>query len=147
MVQQLQYWHFMTPASQQQSVQECMEFFFKSTMENLHQFDYSYSQNEKDWLTSVWMCERLSRYLVGLESSKLLTDHKPLVSLINQINLDKTPLRCQRLLMRRMRFNARAEHISGKDIVVADTLSRRPMKVDGNTEEVMGTEEDVQAYR
>ena len=49
--------------------------------------------------------------------------------------------------MRRMRFNARAEHISGKDIVVADTLSRRPMKVDGNTEEVMGTEEDVQAYR
>ena len=48
--------------------------------------------------------------------------------------------------MRLMRFNARAEHIPGKDIVVADTLSKKPMKVDGNTQKVMGTEEDVQAY-
>ena len=48
--------------------------------------------------------------------------------------------------MRLMRLNARAEHIPGKDIVVADTLSRKPMKVDGNTQKVMGTEEDIQAY-
>ena len=47
--------------------------------------------------------------------------------------------------MRLMRFNARAEHIPGKDIVVADTLSRKPTKVDGNTQKVMGTE-DVRAY-
>ena len=101
-----------------------------------------YAQMEKECLAAVWTCERLSRYLVGLPSFQFLTDHKPLVPLINQRDLDKTTLRCQRLLMRLMWFNPQAEPVPGKQMVVTDTLSRSLCKL----EQEPDTVEDVQAF-
>ena len=101
-----------------------------------------YAQIKNECLVAVWTCERLSRYRVELPSFQLLTDHKPLVLLINHRDLDKTPLRCQRLLMPLMRFNPRAEHVPGKQMMVADTLSRSPCKL----EQEPDTAENVQAF-
>ena len=91
----------------------------------LRKTERMYAQIEKECLASTWAC---GSYLVGLETSILHTDHKPLVPLINKKQLIDSPIRCQRLLMRRMRFNVMAEHIPVK-MVVADALSRSPQEI------------------
>lgn len=79
-----------------------------------------YAQIEKECLVLVWMCEKLSRYLCGLESFKVLIDHKLLVPLIYQKNLDEFPICCQQLLIRMIRFIAVAVYTPGKSLLIAD---------------------------
>lgn len=61
-----------------------------------------YAQFEKECLVSVRACEWFNKYLFGLD---MVTDHKPLLPLLNNNDLGNVPVRCQRLLMN---FNSRA---------------------------------------
>lgn len=88
-----------------------------------------YAQIEKEALALVWACERCSDYIIG-KSIRAETDHKPLVPLLSKHSLADTPPRIQRLRMRLMRFHIKElVHVPGKELYVADTLSRlQPLK-------------------
>ena len=85
-----------------------------------------YAQIEKEALAFTWGCERFADYLVGLRFT-IETDHKPLVPLFSYKNLDELPLRVQRFRMRMIRFFFSINHVPGKSLIVADTLSRAPL--------------------
>lgn len=85
-----------------------------------------YAQIEKEALALTWACERFQEYLLGMHF-QLHTDHKPLVSLLGSKALDSLPVRVQCFRLRLMRFKYTISHVPGKDLAVADALSRAPL--------------------
>ena len=93
-----------------------------------------YAQIEKEALAITWACERFSDFLVGI-TFHVETDHKPLVPLLGAKNLDELPVRIQRLRMRLMRFSYSISHFAGKNIAIADVLSRATVWSVSNTQQ------------
>ena len=110
---------------------------------SLSNTEQRYAQIKKECLTSVWACERFDRYLMGLDSFTLYSDQKPLIPLINSKDLSETPLRCQRMLIRLLRYKPVAIHQPGKMMVTSDTLSRSPAAC---SQETSNLHEDVRFH-
>ena len=98
-----------------------------------------YAQIEKEALAFTWACERLSDYLVGLQFH-IQTDHKPLVPLFSSKHLEELPLRVQRFRMRMMRFQFTIGHVPGKELTIADALSRAPVSKASAADELLQRE-------
>ena len=101
-----------------------------------------YAQIEKEALALTWACERYSDYLIGLKFH-IHTDHKPLVPLFSTKRLEKLPLRVQRFRLRMLRYHFSISHIPGKDLVIADMLSRAPASVPSSSDNLFQKETNV----
>ena len=85
-----------------------------------------YVQIEKEALGITWVCERFKHFLLG-KKFHIYTDHKPLIALLSHKQLDELTLRIQRFRMRLMRYQFSIFHVPGKDLIIADALSRAPV--------------------
>ncbi|XP_011879086.1 PREDICTED: uncharacterized protein K02A2.6-like [Vollenhovia emeryi] len=103
-----------------------------------------YAQIEKEALALTWACEKFSDYILGAQII-LQTDHKPLVALLGSKPICELSARLQRFRMRLMRFSYEVQHVPGKELYTADTLSRAPQK-QGLKEEDILFDQDVKSY-
>ena len=102
-----------------------------------------YAQIEKEALATTWACEKFSQYIVG-KRILIETDHKPLVPLLGTKHLDSLPPRILRFRLRLMRFDFCIEHIPGKFMYSADTLSRAPVSPVDN--DVLASENELESF-
>ena len=81
-----------------------------------------YAQIEKECLAIVFGIQRFHQYTYGREVT-VQSDHKPLEN-IHSKPLLNAPKRLQRRLLRLQQYDIRVTYVPGRDMLLADTLSR-----------------------
>ena len=84
--------------------------------------EHNYAQIEKELLAIVFACQKLHQYIYGF-LTKVQTDHKPLESIVKK-SLHKVSSRMQRMLLKLQKYDLSVNYVKGKELHVADTLSR-----------------------
>ncbi|XP_048577104.1 uncharacterized protein K02A2.6-like [Nematostella vectensis] len=82
-----------------------------------------YAQIEKELLAIVFACDRFHTYVYGREVVNIETDHKPLEPIFIK-PLATAPKRLQRMLLSLQSYSLNVKYKKGKDLYLADTLSR-----------------------
>ena len=81
-----------------------------------------YATIEKDMLAIVFALEKWHQYTYGRHVT-VHSDHKPL-EIITKKPLDRVPKRLQGMLVRALAYDIDVQYLSGKEMFLADTLSR-----------------------
>ena len=81
-----------------------------------------YSQIEKEMLSGVFGLTRFHTYTYGRKVT-VYNDHKPLAAVLKR-PVGENPIRLQRMLCRIMGYDLFFKYIKGKDLLIADALSR-----------------------
>ena len=82
----------------------------------------NYAIIEKELLAVLFGCERFHHYIYGKEV-RVMSDHKPLEAIMKK-PLSSAPPRLQRMLLRLQKYNIVLSYKAGKEMILADTLSR-----------------------
>ena len=82
----------------------------------------NYAQIEKDSLSIVHGCIHFDQYVYGREIT-VQTDDTPLANIL-KIPLLQAPGRLQRMLLQLQRYHLKVVYKPGKELLIADTLSR-----------------------
>jgi hypothetical protein len=87
-----------------------------------------YAMIELEALGACWAMKKCDMFLRGLPHFKLITDHQPLIPILNSKGIaDVENPRLQRLMMKMLPYTFTAEWVKGKDHLAADALSRFPV--------------------
>ena len=97
----------------------------------LSDIETRYACIERELLAIVFSVNRFHTYLYG-RYFKIVTDHKPLV-MISQKPLIQAPARLQRMLLKLQGYKFDIEYKPGKEMLVADMLSRMPNRANQQT--------------
>ncbi|KAI4897681.1 hypothetical protein NFI96_029695 [Prochilodus magdalenae] len=84
-----------------------------------------YAQIEKECLAIVFACDKFDQYLHGRDHITVHSDHKPLEAIFKK-SLLMAPKRLQRMLLRLQRYQIHLLYRPGKELHLADFLSRTP---------------------
>lgn len=82
-----------------------------------------YAQIEREALALAWAADKFSEYVTGIPIL-FQTDHRPLIQVLQTKPIDELTPRLQRFRIRLMRYDYKIYYSPGKDLVVADALSR-----------------------
>ena len=93
---------------------------------SLSKTEQNYCQLEKEMLSIVFGATKFHQYLYG-QTVTVETDHKPLESLFKK-PLALVPPRIQLMMLKVQKYGFEVIYKPGKEMYIADTLSRKPLK-------------------
>ena len=105
-------------------LQDCQPVAYASRA--LTDTERRYAQIEKELLAVVFGMERFNQYVYGKEV-EVESDHKPLEAIMLK-PLCHAPPRLQRMLLRLQKYDFKLKYKPGKEMLIADTLSRACIK-------------------
>ena len=94
---------------------------------SLNESQRAYAQIEKELLAIVFGCEKFHEYLYGRQVT-VESDHKPIEAIMKKC-LALAPPRLQRMLLRLQKYDITVIHKPGKEIPLADVLSRKYLSI------------------
>ena len=95
-----------------------------SSSRKLTETETHYAQIEKEMLALSFAATKFEKFIYGMPNVVFQTDHKPLVSIFAKPIYKITNNRLKKLRLNLMKFQPKVEYLPGKEMYLADLLSR-----------------------